>query len=412
MGARLMAAAVQPAPTPHRDEDFLAALAAFRFEGRAPRRVERDGPPYVVGEFWTARQRQAHALHEVSYRACFKPQLPAFFIDRLTRPGQTVYDPFMGRGTTPLQAVLSGRAALGSDANPLSVMLARPRLDPPDLRAVQDRLAALPWDRKAEAPDEGLDAFYHPATLARICALRAYLLERDAEGVLDPVDDWIRMVALNRLSGHSSGFFSVYSMPPNQAVSAQSQRRINARRGQVPPERDVAALIVRKSRALLADGAPPRGPRAALHVAPAHDVPQIPAACVDLVVTSPPFLDVVQYAEDNWLRCWFAGLDPHAAPISIHRRPEDWTAFVAGVFAELGRIVRPGGHVAFEVGEVRGGRLALDDLVLQALAPAPFDPVCVLVNSQAFTKTANCWGVDNNAKGVNTNRIVVARRRA
>ncbi len=27
-------------------------------------------------EFWTSRQRQAHSLHELSYRACFKPQLP------------------------------------------------------------------------------------------------------------------------------------------------------------------------------------------------------------------------------------------------------------------------------------------------------------------------------------------------
>ena len=29
-----------------------------------------------VNEFWTARQRSAHSLHEISYRACFKPQLP------------------------------------------------------------------------------------------------------------------------------------------------------------------------------------------------------------------------------------------------------------------------------------------------------------------------------------------------
>ena len=33
--------------------------------------------PVYRGEFWTAMQRQAAAIHEVSYRACFKPQLPA-----------------------------------------------------------------------------------------------------------------------------------------------------------------------------------------------------------------------------------------------------------------------------------------------------------------------------------------------
>ena len=46
------------------------------------------GVPRITGEFWTARQRQAMRLHEVSYRACFKPQLPAFFIARLTQPGE------------------------------------------------------------------------------------------------------------------------------------------------------------------------------------------------------------------------------------------------------------------------------------------------------------------------------------
>jgi hypothetical protein len=73
-------------------------------------------------------------------------------------------------------------------------------------------------------------------------------------------------------------------------------------------------------------------------------------------------------------------------------------------------VVRPGGHVAFEVGEVRGGAIALEDLVLQALEGLPFAPKAVLINRQTFTKTANCWGVSNNAKGTNTNRIVLAQR--
>ena len=33
-----------------------------------------------------------------------------------------------------------------------------------------------------------------------------------------------------------------------------------------------------------------------------------------------------------------------------------------------------------------------------------------MLTYQEFTKTANCWGVDNNAKGTNTNRIVVFRK--
>src|SRR5437660_12675666 len=87
--------------------------------------------PIFVNEFWTARQRAANSLHEISYRACFKPQLPRFFIERLTQPGEVIYDPFMGRCTTPLEAALLGRVPVGNDINPLSLVMTRPRLRPP-----------------------------------------------------------------------------------------------------------------------------------------------------------------------------------------------------------------------------------------------------------------------------------------
>src|ERR1700722_6458117 len=112
-----------------------AMLRGFSLNGRRTAIERRDGVDFYFNEFWTARQRQAHRLHEISYRACFKPQLPEFFIARLSAPGDCVHDPFMGRGTTPIQAALMGRRAIGVDANPLSVALARPRLAPPSLEA-------------------------------------------------------------------------------------------------------------------------------------------------------------------------------------------------------------------------------------------------------------------------------------
>ena len=81
-----------------------------------------------INEFWTSKQRAANSLHEISYRACFKPQLVDFFIQRLTESGDVVYDPFMGRGTTVVEAALLDRAVAGCDVNPLSKALAKPRL--------------------------------------------------------------------------------------------------------------------------------------------------------------------------------------------------------------------------------------------------------------------------------------------
>ena len=398
----------RPAPT---TGGFLRAVRHFSAFGTATQERHEAGIPYLVNEFWTAGQRRAHSLHEISYRSCFKPQLPAFFIGSLTEPGDAVHDPFMGRGTTPVQAALMGRRPIGNDVNPLSALLARPRLAPPTAEQVARRLREVPWD-SGEIEREDLLAFYHPDTLRRVCALRRWLLDRAPleQAAPDPVDDWVRMVALNRLTGHSPGFFSVYTLPPNQAVGVEAQRKINAARRQTPPARDVAAIILKKTRSLLKGGPPPAHPPALLGVGLAADTPYIPDGGVALVVTSPPFLDVVQYAADNWLRCWFAGIAVESVAIGVHRGETAWAAMVRDVLVEQARVLRPGGHVAFEVGEVRGGKVLLERLVWAAAEGLPFERLAVLVNQQRFTKTANCWGVSNNAAGTNTNRIVLLRR--
>ena len=420
-----MTRAASPALTRPSGRGVFDELRAFQWNGRQTTRAVTSvglakARPIVVetfvNEFWTSKQRDAHSLHEVSYRACFKPQLPRFFIDRFTAPGDVVYDPFMGRGTTVIEAALAGRTPAGCDINPLSAMLAQPRLSPPTADEVEHRLASLDLSFGVSYPKE-LEAFYHPDTLREICALREYLLARDSRGSLDGVDRWIRMVAVNRLTGHSPGFFSVYTLPPNQATSVDAQLKINARRNQVPPRRNVRALILAKTRSLLADcDAATRATllrtanRAVLLTRPARSTPRLKGNSVSLVVTSPPFLDVVNYAGDNWLRGWFCGIDTSAVEISMHRKVADWQAAMTSVFRELARVLRPGGHVAFEVGEVRGGKVKLEEAVLPCGVASGLEPLLVVINAQQFTKTANCWGVRNNSKGTNTNRIVVFRK--
>lgn len=374
--------------------------------------------PVYCGEFWTAKQRQAARLHEVSYRACFKPQLPAFFIERLSITGDTVYDPFSGRGTTAIEAALHGRQVAANDINPLSAILTRPRLELPDLADIKARLETIP--KKAALPKlPDLSMFYQDDTLAEIIALRNYLRRRHKSGEEDGTDRWIRMVATNRLTGHSKGFFSVYTLPPNQATSAVNQIKINRKLGQTPEYRDTHAIILQKSRLLQSKLTPEQ--RHNLHAmsaaarclnAPANRTSMIKDASVQLTVTSPPFLDVVQYAKDNWLRCWFNALDADAiaAGITMSTTIADWRNHMSAVFKELYRITRRGGWVAFEVGEVRKGKIRLEEHVVPLGIAAGFSCEAVLINEQAFTKTAKIWGVGNNTLGTNSNRIVVFKK--
>ena len=106
------------------------------------------------------------------------------------------------------------------------------------------------------------------------------------------------------------------------------------------------------------------------------------------------------------------GIDPAAIKIWQLRREADWQERMTGVLTELKRVLKPGGHVAFEVGEVKGGKLPLEKLVVPAGIAAGLRPELVMINDQEFTKTSNCWGVDNQSKGTNTNRIVVFQKMA
>lgn len=407
-------------------EEFTGYISGFRspYSSGVPeetRSVSLSGDPCLssyTNEFWTSGQRQASSVHEVSYRACFKPQLPRFFIELLTGRSDIVYDPFTGRGTTIIEAALLGRSVISNDVNPLSRILCEPRLNPPSFTDVEKRLEEIEYDSSKKA-DTDLSMFFHESTESEIVSLRDYLESRRKDRSGDYIDSWIRMVATNRLTGHSGGFFSVYTLPPNQAVSQESQVKINRKREQVPDYRDTKRLILKKTKSLLrnldmqeTDNLRSASETARFFSDDAGQVPGIAGDSVALTVTSPPFLNIVQYSKDNWLRCWFNSLDAAAIEnkMTMAGTIEGWSRVMGNVFEELFRITKPGGWVAFEVGEVRNGKVRLDEHVVPLGIDAGFDCAGVVINEQHFTKTSNIWGIENRKKGTNTNRIVVFQK--
>ena len=110
-----------------------------------------------------------------------------------------VHDPFMGRGTTALEARLNGRIPSGNDINPLSVFLIRPRMNPPSIEEISNCLDTIRFsNRNSKINDHELDflEFFHPKTFNQIRFLRELFLEHLGTGlsVNNPVLDWIRMV--------------------------------------------------------------------------------------------------------------------------------------------------------------------------------------------------------------------------
>lgn len=373
--------------------------------------------PKVKGEFWTRKQRQMHSLHyAISYRASFKPELPEYCIRNYSCPGDIVADPFCGRGTTALQANLLGRAAWSNDISPLATAITYAKTKPVPLSEVASFLDTIDWQRQVDFYAPELAPFYHPDTLREL-----YILKRELDNNHTGVACFVRLLALSRLHGHSSGFFSAYSMP-QLSVSPKAQQRINKKRGVKPEYREVAPRIKTKAKAVLRDNklteirAAARGNR--YSTGNARNLREWPSAAADLVVTSPPFLNTVNYLADNWLEHWFLDISSDSvhqglvqtASISL------WAEFMLGVLQEIARILRKDGYCIIEVGEVlyRKKVVNLDELLLQLLyqhQEIPLQPEKVLIHVQDFTKLAHCFSVTNNKKGTNTHRLLVLQKK-
>ena len=152
------------------------------------------------------------------------PGLPYCFIERLTEPGNVVHDPFMGRGTTLIEAALLGRVPCGCDVSPLSLVLTRPRLRPPTLEQIRSRLAEIDFNARRGERRTILLVFFHPGNSAgNRGAEKTFSEDR---GALDTVDEWI--CAGGAQPAHRTfarGSFRSIPCPPDQAVSVKSQQK-------------------------------------------------------------------------------------------------------------------------------------------------------------------------------------------
>ncbi len=383
------------------------------------KRIDENYPVYVQ-EFWTNKQRQMHSMHySISYRASFKPELPNYFIQKYAKDlSQVIMDPFSGRGTTILQANLMGFRAIHNDLSPISFFIVKSRQVIPDFEEFLHRLRKIPFKKHRKEPNkqekEKFYPFYHPDTFKEILNLREEYIHNKE----DPVLRYIVFIALTRLHGHSDGFFSVYSFP-QFSVSPEAQRRNNVKRNIKPEYKDIQSRIIKKYQTDHKDELPKH-----YRISKWNEYYQlnstnlylIPDNYVDLIITSPPFLDKVDYVKDNWLKAWFLDLEEEMNSISfgIYRDLEEWKEFMKKSLKEMIRIIKKFGRIVIEVGEVKykKQKLYLDN-VLADLIQKNFSNVVVEelnINSQKFTKLSNCWKIMNNEKGTNTNRCLVIKK--
>jgi site-specific DNA-methyltransferase (adenine-specific) len=287
--------------------------------------------------------------------AMFPPSIPHFFIRWLTQPGDIVYDPFSGRGTTVLEACLLGRTGLGSDANPMAWTLTAAKSNPPSRERLERRLIELKRSmrtRSTEQVPDHISMLFHPSTLSQLVWLQ------DRMSLLRNDDRFIYAVLLGilhanaRSDGTPRGL--TVSMPNTFAMAPNYVRQYIRRHKLKACDVDVLAAVAdRIGRLEMPAAGFKRGSSWIQDVRQPIEWPKdIPKA--KLIFASPPYLQVMKYGKLNWIRLWLLGHAPPAVDSNLFTSGSltRYLDFMSKAIKRMKQRVRPDGYVCLVIGDV------------------------------------------------------------
>ncbi len=238
----------------------------------------------------------SHAIHP--FAAKFPPQIPHLFIEELTQSGDSVLDPMAGSGTAMVEALLLRREAFGFDIDPLAVRLCRVKttwLDHQELekkgleiiggasticnsgRVLRRELEA----RFDEETREFLDYWFLPTTQLELLSL-ILTIERTTES---PVRDFFELVFSSSIIAKTGGV----SLARDLAHSRPHRDLEKKPRNGITEFRIRLAKVLKRFQSL-----PQQIKRVFVAERNAKDLP-LPTDSIDLIVTSPPYANAIDY---------------------------------------------------------------------------------------------------------------------
>ena len=321
-----------------------------------------------------------HRLHSLCpYFAMFPESFAETWIERLTKRNDVVLDPFSGRGTTAFQALLMNRRAVALDVNDVAFCLTKAKTQAPALAAVKQRISKLEnrfdgrsWRHEAESCPEFFQHAFTTRTLQQLLFLRATL-----KWATSPVDAMVAALALGSLHGEMDKSQSYFSNQMPRTISTKPAYSIRYwhEREMYAPKRNVFELL-RQRAEFRYESVPPVGESHVFH----RDMRELPwirdslpkriACCI----TSPPYLDVTSFEEDQWLRLWFLGRasNPTRGEVSRddrHSFAGNYWQFIADMWRSLGAAMSQNSDVVIRIGT---HRIPPDQLIKQLTASSRF----------------------------------------
>jgi len=304
------------------------------------------------------RTKHVHALHP--YLGKFIPQLVETFLRRSFRPGDRVYDPFCGSGTTLVEANVFGAHAVGCDISAFNALLCRVKTGQHSLPALERALrGALEDASRADGPggeaSEWAERWYAPRALSELLAYRRAL------AALDPQAREVGWIVLSR-AARSARLTSHFDLD-FPAVPVTEPYWCHKHRRTCRPVGEAAKFLRRYTddtlRRLRAFAAVRTGARVDVRHADARTV-SLPDALTGMV-TSPPYPGLIDYHEQHRYAYELLGLeDLRAGEIGAAARGttrpalREYVRETAAVLAHANEALPRGAPVVIVVNDSRG----------------------------------------------------------
>jgi len=252
------------------------------------------------------------------YYAMFPIRFADAVINEYTEIGDTVLDPFAGRGTSVFSATSQGRRGVGIEISPVGWVYAATKLSPAPLKLVERRLLDI-----AGQADKFIEQIRDLPNFFRMCfsdsVLSFLLAARESLEWRRRVSDRTLMAILLVYLHGKEGQALSNQMRQTKAMSPQYAVKWWVENGKKAPEIDPVEFMRQRIRWRYAKGTVRACGSRVLLGDSVDLIPQlgrhlrnkgIPKA--KLLFTSPPYFGVTNYHYDQWLRLWLLGFETDA----------------------------------------------------------------------------------------------------
>lgn len=357
-----------------------------------------------------------HRYHR--YPAKFTQQLAARLITEYSPPAGHINDPFIGSGTTAVEALLQGRTVSGTDINPLAVLMTQVKMTPLDPLELEQHVSAFMdiWSWKPPLPyvpqlyERALLEWFpeeHVEELGRALSIIRDIPEGSVQRFFQVAFSHILKICSRWSNNSTKPIKDKAKVPtaPQDAMRRHLKQMLNGNAAfytKVTLEDDIETWFTIpfvKSEPIARYHAHQRLiEMSAVRVGQAKSQP-VPACTVDTVVTSSPYVTSYEYADIHQLSTMWLGLadmQTHkGAYIGTTKKRKDYltetyparvmrsglgretceamesvnapqaaslTAFfldMEDVFAESYRVLKPGGYACYVIGDTTLKRIAI-----------------------------------------------------